>query len=501
LSSVVVRDLFSNAAAQAWAALLTLVFVPVYLRLLGTEAYGVIAFFTALQAAFAFLDLGLSATATREFATQRDRPHEPSSAFLLVTLERVYGGIGVAIALGIAALSHWIATEWLNAPGLNPTSVTIATLAFGLSVAVRWPTALYAGVLRGQGRHLALNTAQISIATIRHVGAATALVTVSPSVTTFTLWQAIAACVELGWLRMAAWLPVRRVHPDLSSAHDVLRRVWRFSAAVTLASTLATILKQADKLVLSGAVPVREMAYYGVASMLATTVFIVVVPFQNTALPVLTKLWHDGDQIALAAAFHRYAQLVAFVASPVASVLVFFAPDLLWVWTRAPDVAENAAKVLVLLGLAGMLNTMMHMPYALQLACGLTGVAIWNNAVSVLLFVPVSIWSIGRLGIVGPALTWCVFNVGYYSITPIFIHRRVLRGHLWNWRLNDTLPFMVGSLTLAGCVRAIQLHSDAPYAFVLAAVAAAAFYIAVCATCCHAVRTLLGYDWLATETG
>ena len=49
----------ANLAARVWTALVHLAFVPLYVRYLGIEAYGLIGVFTSLLALFALLDLGL----------------------------------------------------------------------------------------------------------------------------------------------------------------------------------------------------------------------------------------------------------------------------------------------------------------------------------------------------------------------------------------------------------------------------------------------------------
>ena len=61
-------NLVANFAGQGWTAIMVLAFVPLYLKFLGIEAYGLIGFYAMLQAAFQILDLGLSQTINREMA-------------------------------------------------------------------------------------------------------------------------------------------------------------------------------------------------------------------------------------------------------------------------------------------------------------------------------------------------------------------------------------------------------------------------------------------------
>ena len=61
-------NILANFAGKGWNALMLVALVPLYIRVLGIEAYGLIGFFTTLQAVFALLDLGLSTTLNRETA-------------------------------------------------------------------------------------------------------------------------------------------------------------------------------------------------------------------------------------------------------------------------------------------------------------------------------------------------------------------------------------------------------------------------------------------------
>jgi hypothetical protein len=67
-----VRSNFAaNVAGQAWVTLTQLLVVPLYIKLLGIEAYGLMGFFFVLQATVQILDLGLGPTLTREIAKRR----------------------------------------------------------------------------------------------------------------------------------------------------------------------------------------------------------------------------------------------------------------------------------------------------------------------------------------------------------------------------------------------------------------------------------------------
>ena len=61
-------NLIANWIGQGWIALMGIAFVPLYIKYLGIEAYGLIGFFILLQNGLSIFDMGMSPTLTREMA-------------------------------------------------------------------------------------------------------------------------------------------------------------------------------------------------------------------------------------------------------------------------------------------------------------------------------------------------------------------------------------------------------------------------------------------------
>jgi len=52
------RNILANMIARAWGVISVYLFVPLYLRFLGIEAYGIVGFYSTLLAVLAFADMG-----------------------------------------------------------------------------------------------------------------------------------------------------------------------------------------------------------------------------------------------------------------------------------------------------------------------------------------------------------------------------------------------------------------------------------------------------------
>ncbi len=62
------KKYYATLLGNAWMALMGLVFVPLYIKFLGIESYGLIGFFAMLQVMTGLLDMGFSSTLNSEMA-------------------------------------------------------------------------------------------------------------------------------------------------------------------------------------------------------------------------------------------------------------------------------------------------------------------------------------------------------------------------------------------------------------------------------------------------
>src|SRR6478736_2251001 len=81
-------NILANYASQMYVAAAGFLLTPIYIRYMGSEAYGLVSLFVTLQAWFQLLDFGISPTLARETARRRAAPQlRQTIRALLRTLE------------------------------------------------------------------------------------------------------------------------------------------------------------------------------------------------------------------------------------------------------------------------------------------------------------------------------------------------------------------------------------------------------------------------------
>ena len=151
---------------------MALLFIPIYIKFLGMEAFGLVGFFVTLQTLFLVLVTGLSTTVTRELARLSTQPGtDQKKRDLVRTLEVVYWALAIAMAFIVISLSPIISNDWIMTQHLPTSSVQQAVMMMGLVIAFDLPLSLYYGGLIGLQKQVLYNGVDVVSATFRGIGA------------------------------------------------------------------------------------------------------------------------------------------------------------------------------------------------------------------------------------------------------------------------------------------------------------------------------------------
>ncbi|HET6765078.1 MAG TPA: oligosaccharide flippase family protein [Longimicrobiaceae bacterium] len=444
------HNVLANYAGNLVTAVLAIALVPVYVRILGIESYGLVGVYATLQSMLALLDMGLSTTLNREMAWRAARGRGAELPSLLRTLEGFFWPLAILVGAAVALGAPAIAGHWLRPEQVPLATATRAVALMGGVLALEWPFAFYSGGLLGIQRQVSLNAVVLASAVARSAGTLLVLVYLSPTIQAFFLCQLAAAALQTGLAAVVLWRSVRvpGVTPRMDAG--VLRGAGGFAAGMSGITLLAVALTQADKVVLSRMLPLQQFGRYALAGVVATGLYRLVLPLFSALYPRFTELVSRGDGPELARLYHRGSQWISVALLPAALVLALFARQVLWLWTGDAPLADATWRVLALLVAGTALNGLMNLPYALQLAHGWTRLTLGTNAVAVLIVVPLVIVLTRRFGPAGAAGAWALLNTGYVLVAIQLMHRRLLPGEKWRWYGVD-----VGLPLLAACAVAL----------------------------------------------
>lgn len=407
------------------------------------ESYGLVGFYGTLLGSMSILDLGLSTTLNRELARFRSQPDDVSKIRnLAFSLEVIYWLIGVLIAILVVALSGYISLHWIKAEGISPSVVKQSVALMGMVIAFQWPISLYNGGLTGLERQVTNNIILVVMSTLRGAGVLIILAFFSPTLKAFFLWQAALSFVYVMVMRWFLWRSMPRGgRPVFSSVQ--LRRIGRFALGMTGISLVSFFLSQADKIVLSNILPLKQFAYYVLAFTVATSLGMLVGPVSTAFFPRFSGAVVSGDQRVLIRLYHQACRIMGALLYPIGLVLLFFTYDFLFSWTKDQATAEATTLLARIMITGSICNGLVVIPYNMMIAHGWTRFTIYQNIVAVIILIPLLfIWT-ARYGAVGASFVWLTVNAGYVLISQPLIHRKMLKTELWNWYIKDNLLLLL----------------------------------------------------------
>ena len=432
------RNVIANGAGQGWRAVMNIAFVPLYIRYLGIEAYGLIGLFALLQAWLAIFDMGMKPALGREMARYTGGAHDAQSIRdLLRSVELIGITISGVVALVIWASASWLASDWLKAESLSVSVVAQAIAVMGVVTALRFVEDIYVSCLAGLELQVEQNVILGIMATARGLGAVGVLAWVSPTIEAYFAWQGLVSLITVAWFAGVVYRTLPGSPRPSRLSGKALRGIRQFAAGMMAITCLSLLLTQIDKILLSRLLTLKAYGYYALAGVVANGLGVLCSPVTAAFYPRFTALATVHNQVALRTAYHQGAQLVTVLMGAAAVVMIVFRENVLRLWTGDPALVGQVAPLLAVLALGTLLNGLMWIPYQMMLAHGWTSLTIKVNIVAVTILVPAILWVVPRYGAIGAAWIWVTLNAGYMVFTIALMHRRLLHHEKWTWYRHD----------------------------------------------------------------
>jgi len=337
------RHAIYNLAGYVVPALLSLMTVPAYLRLLGAERFGAMTLAWLLLGYFGVFDFGLGrATAQRVAMLRKDGDTEPSQLVSSAVLTNLALGLPGALVLYLVAASLFGGAFRLE-PGLrNEALAALPWLA--LAVPVATTTGVLSGALMGRERFAAINSASV-VSTVlfqlvplgvafAHGPSLPAVLAAAVATRLFGLALLLRACTrEFGRLSLARWDSAR------------LRGLFAFGGWVTLASLIAPLLTLTDRFLVGTRLGAFAVTVYSVPVDITQRLGNVASAIGNALFPRLAlATGEEARQLTRSG----IAALYVLLTPPIAAAIVLADPLFrLWLGEDIGSLSAPLARVML----------------------------------------------------------------------------------------------------------------------------------------------------------
>lgn len=421
-------NVLASYASQIYLVIISIAILPIYMKYMGAEAYGLVGFFAMLQGLFSLLDFGLTPTISRQTA-QYNAGAETALGFrqLFRSLSLIFTGIAFIGSGLLFYFNHDIAEHWLKLENLAMPDVLFCLQIMAICVALRWMTGLYRGVITGFERLVWLSVINIVIATLRFPGVLLYMHYLGFTIQSFFVFQLMVAVLEFVMLTLKAYILLPKINSSTSIGWSLkpVKPLLSFALTIALTSSVWVLLTQLDKFVLSGILPLSEYGCFTLAVLVAGGILQIGAPISSAIMPRMARLQGEKKHQELKAVYLGATEFVMVVVVTTGVVLAVLAKPVLYVWTGDVILSEKAAPILQLYALGNAILTLGAFPYYLQYAKGNLRLHFIGNIITAILLIPAIIWSAKNYGALGAGWAWLLIQSIYLLLWVSYVHKIV----------------------------------------------------------------------------
>ena len=438
-------NVIASYASQIYTIIISIAILPLYIKYMGAEAYGLVGFFALLQGLFALLDFGLTPTISRQTA-QYNAGKETALGFrqLFRALSLIFLVIAVVGGGVLFSLDNYIAAQWLNLDSLSVEDVLFCLQVMAISVALHWMAGLYRGVISGFEQIVWLSAINALIATLKFPGVLLYMYFYGFTIKSFFVFQLMLALIEFAILMIKTYLllPKPSLQDPIGWSIKPVKPLLGFALTIALTSSIWVLFTQLDKFVLSGILSLADYGYFTLAVLVAGGVLQLSTPISAPIMPRMARLEAEQDYEQLRQVYLDATQFIAVLVVTAGIVLAGVAKPVLYAWTGNIELANEAAPVLTLYALGNAVLALTAFPYYLQYAKGNLRYHLIGNIISVFILIPAVVLAATHYGAVGAGWVWFLMQLCYLIFWVSYIHIKIEPNINWIW-FKTFLPSVV----------------------------------------------------------
>ena len=397
----VARHTAYNFAGAVVPLAVSLVTVPLYLKVIGLERYGLLAIFWTLLGFLGFLSLGMGPAVTQRLATMAQATDRDRSQLVWTAL-----GVNLAMAVAGSLLVIVLARFYFDRLSATPAGlqaeVEQAIPWLGLALPLSMTGGVLAGALQGRQRFGILNLINGASATgVAIVPLATAYF-VGPRLPNLAI---ATVCVNLAVLLMLAVASAKAVPlvKPVRPSTGVIRELATYGGWMTGTTLLAPVVNVVDRFIIGALLGPAAVSAYVIPYNLVSRVVLLPASLHSAVLPRFAAADREEERrlqtITLKA-------LIA-VLTPVSVIAIAALAPFLRFWI-GPQLASTAAPIEVILVVGFWIHGLGYISSTVVMGRGRPDLLMKLLLAYLIPYLALLYILVERIGAVGAAVAWSI---------------------------------------------------------------------------------------------
>jgi O-antigen/teichoic acid export membrane protein len=406
----VARNTAWNLLGNGIPLLVAFLSIPILIKELGADRFGILALVWMVIGYFSFFDLGIGRATTKfvaEHLSAGDRDAIPPIFWNSIVL---LAGVGLLVGILSLAIIPKLVHQFLTIPGELQQDALNSFNVLAISLPLVLVTTGIRGILEGLHRFNLVNAIKIptNIALV-----VTPLMVLPfsrdlyPIVSVLVLSRTISLLFYL-YFCIRAFPPLKQYSaPTLSTSKDLIS----YGGWLTVTNIVGTLIAMGyiDRILISSLISIESVTYYVTPFELISKLWIFPYSLMGVLFPVFTAyMVTEKDQLP---DLHRSAFIyVLLMLAPIVTTAIVFARPFLGFWLGS-DFAARSTVILQLFATGVLTNALAQVPFTVIQSMGRPDLTAKRHLWELPFYMVIMWYGIKRLGILGAALTWLLWSV------------------------------------------------------------------------------------------
>ena len=402
------KNTLLNILGRSAPLLVGVVAMPVIIRGLGTDRFGLLSLIWVIFGYFAIFDFGLGRAVTKyvaELVGKEEEEEIPPLLWSAVVFQALLGIAGAGIWYGIASL---LVNRVLTIPPELMGEAKAAFLLLTVAVPVVLLTKSFQGLLEADQRFGIINTVAAPSRTLLFllpmVGVLLDVGLVG--IVLMLVGLKMAELISFSLFSFFAFPVIRRVSVRFSS----VKSLFSFGSWITLSSIVVPLMDYLDRFLIGSLFSMSAVSFYTAPYDVVTRIRVLPSSLNMALFPALSS--QSAREESEVNRLHSLAVKYLFVfLSPIILLLMLFARQILGLWLGS-EFAVNSTLVFQILAIGALFSALAGVTGTLLQGVGRPD-AVAKIMVALLPFYLGLLWGLVHwIGIAGAAVAWTALQTG-----------------------------------------------------------------------------------------
>ena len=420
--------------------------IPVIVRRVGTERFGMLNLAWMVIGYFTLFDLGLGRALTKLVAEKLGCERQHDLPALVWTASVLMLGLGLIGGIVLGLLSPILVLHIFNVPaGMQKELLgTFYLLAAAIPLVIS--TTGLRGILEAHQRFDLSNHLRIFMGVVTFLAP---LIVLPFSINLFWITLALVAGRIFAWCGHLYFC--LRIMPELkariSVERSMVRPLLKFGGWMTVSNVISPMMVSLDRFLIGALISMTAVAYYSTPWEIVTKFLVIPGAVVGVLFPAFSAAFTQ-DSMQVGRLYLRGLKYMFFALFPLMFLVVSFAKEGLHLWLGS-EFAENGFRVMQILAVGILVNGVASIPFSFIQGMGRPDITAKFHMAEAVFYLPCVWWLVKGYGVTGAALAWTLRAGTDALFLLIFARRFLLEEHAGNKVLAVCSVFSVGVLILA----------------------------------------------------